>query len=490
MKLIQRLTLVLVLATSAVLAAHGYLSTRRDIDLFESDMRRDVQQLGHVPVTAVSYVLKSEGEERALHLIEVEARAVDNSRLRVRWVRPGSPRGHPMHPDIEDLKELETHDELTRLSTDASGDERFYTYFAVRNETTGPPSGALEISESLGFEHSYIQTTIRNELITVAVLACTIAGLAALLGMWLVGRPVSRLVAQARRIGAGDLTARLDLERKDELGDLAQEMNHMCDQLASAQRRITAETQARIATLEQLRRADRLATVGRLAAGIAHELGTPLNVVSGRAEAIATREVAGDDAIRNATIVVEQTERMATIIRQLLDFSRPSGSEKAPCDLGALVVKTVTLLTPLAEKAKVDMTFTPPAPPVMVDIDAAQVQQALMNLVVNGTQAMPQGGTLTLGIERQRVKPPSEHGGPEADYNRLSVRDTGVGITEENLAKIFEPFFTTKGVGEGTGLGLPVSYGIIREHGGWIGVESQVGKGSTFSIYLPQGKTA
>lgn len=405
MKLIQKLTLVLVLATSAVLAVHGYLSTRRDIDLFESDMRRDVQQLGHVPVTAVSYVLKSEGEERALHLVEVEARTVENPRLRVRWVRPGAPSGHPMHADIGDLRELETRDEVTRLATDANGDERFYTYFAVRSAPAGPPTGALEISESLGYEHSYVQTTIRNELITVAVLAATIAGLATLLGIWLVGRPVSRLVEQARRIGAGDLTARLDLARRDELGVLADEMNHMCERLTAAQERIASETQARIATLEQLRRADRLATVGRLAAGIAHELGTPLNVVSGRAEAIATREVTDEDAVRNAKIVVEQTERMAAIIRQLLDFSRQSGSEKAPCDLGELVHKTVALLTPLAEKAKVTMTFAAPTPPVLVEIDSAQVQQALMNLVVNGTQAMPEGGELTLAIERQRIPP-------------------------------------------------------------------------------------
>jgi signal transduction histidine kinase len=122
-------------------------------------------------------------------------------------------------------------------------------------------------------------------------------------------------------------------------------------------------------------------------------------------------------------------------------------------------------------------------------VDPDKLQQVLSNLVINGIQAMPGGGMLKVDIKGEHFRPPVDHGGPEARFIRISVKDQGIGITEENKIHLFEPFFTTKGVGEGTGLGLSVSRGIVREHGGWIAVESQAGRGSCFSIYLPEGAT-
>jgi signal transduction histidine kinase len=131
-----------------------------------------------------------------------------------------------------------------------------------------------------------------------------------------------------------------------------------------------------------------------------------------------------------------------------------------------------------------------PGAPVLARADQGQLEQALTNFVLNGIQAMPQGGTLRVGVSTRRTRPPAEPGGPEGEYLTLTVTDEGEGISRENVLRIFEPFFTTKGVGQGTGLGLSVAYGIVSEHGGWIDVESQVGSGSRFTIHLPPATAA
>jgi len=121
----------------------------------------------------------------------------------------------------------------------------------------------------------------------------------------------------------------------------------------------------------------------------------------------------------------------------------------------------------------------------VASVDSSQLQQVFTNLVVNGVQSMQRGGTLTIGVRRQHTQPPVDHGGPEADYYCIEIRDQGCGIAPADRQHLFEPFFTTKPVGEGTGLGLAVAYGIVREHGGWIEVASEVGSGSLFSVFLP-----
>jgi signal transduction histidine kinase len=236
----------------------------------------------------------------------------------------------------------------------------------------------------------------------------------------------------------------------------------------------------------QLRHADRLSTVGSLAAGIAHELGTPLMVVRGRAKRILgrARQEGGDDAL----IIVEQADRMAAIIRQLLDYARQRSAVKAPADVAALARETLTMLRPFAAKQsvtlRIDASSATPTP-----VDAGQIQQVLANLVMNGVQAMRTGGELLVAIER--VPPGAAHpaadasADPGAEYLRVRVVDQGVGIRPEHLRHVFDPFFTTKDIGEGTGLGLSVTHGIVAEHGGWIDVASEVGVGTTFTVHLP-----
>jgi two-component system NtrC family sensor kinase len=259
----------------------------------------------------------------------------------------------------------------------------------------------------------------------------------------------------------------------------------MSERLESAGRRLELETRERLSTLEQLRHADRLTTVGKLASGIAHELGTPLNVITGHAQLITEDAAAGDGAHENAAVISQQAQRVAAIIRQLLDFARRRTPQKASHDVAAIVRQAAALFAPLAQKQGVVLEVRSQADELRGMVDPEQVKQALLNLVLNAIQAMPDGGRVWLRVGRVTLKPPAEHGGPQAPYLCLEIADSGRGIPDHLVKRIFEPFVTTKDPGEGTGLGLSVAHGIAIEHGGWIDAESEIGRGSSFFLYLP-----
>jgi signal transduction histidine kinase len=346
----------------------------------------------------------------------------------------------------------------------------------------------LELSTSLAPERRYVQVSVLHRALTALMLALLCALIAIGLGALFIGRPMRLLVEKARRVGAGDFSGPLRFPRRDELHELAEEMNATCEQLAEAERRVAAETEARLTALEELRHADRLATVGRLAAGVAHELGTPLNVVTERAKLIASGQTRGAEVGESAGIIVAQGQRITAVVRQLLDFARRSSAEKNVADLRDVVHATRTLLDPLADRRGVVVREVLPGEPVPALLHAPRMEQALTNLVMNALQATPRGGMVEIALDRVRAQPPIELGGPAAEHLWLRVRDEGAGVPPQDLPHVFEPFFTTKAIGQGTGLGLAVAYGIVREHGGWMDVESSA-TGSCFSIYLPPAES-
>jgi len=300
---------------------------------------------------------------------------------------------------------------------------------------------------------------------------------------------LERLIEKTRRVGTGDLAGPLEISCGDEFSELATALNQMCAQLSGAREQLSRKTEARIAALEQLRHADRLTAVGRLAAGTAHELGTPMNVVSVRAELIIEASPS-DDAVASAKIIKAQVDKMAGIIRQLLNFARRRVPRKERADLSQLAEQSTQLLGVLAKSKQVEIKLSSSAGPLPADVDAGQIQQVLTNLVVNAIQAMPNGGTIDVSLERGSYRPRTaagdgRRGEGRGDFARIDVRDEGVGISQDHLHRIFDPFFTTKEVGEGTGLGLSIAYGIVQDHGGWIDVKSVVGQGSCFSVFLP-----
>ena len=487
MKLARKLTLALLLGFWGVIAMHGWLRLQRETSMFEADMTRDHRTLGRAVGLAVAEVWDNAGEQDAIGLVEtVNQKKAD---MRIRWVWPEAGADSPYAPvaGAEVTEALRNGEDIDIRDAKTPNGGTLISYVPVRLDDGR--LGALELTESLSAERAYIRTTLIRILVTTGATAAVSGLIAIVTGMWFVGGPVRKLVAKARRIGDGDLSEPLALGQFDELGELADEMNAMCERLSEAQRRIDEEMAGRIQALEQLRHADRLTTVGKLASGIAHELGTPLNVVSARAKMIATGEVTGTDATANARSIGDQADRMAGIIRHLLDFARPRKPQKAPTDLRALLTQTAALLRPLARKRNAVLEL-PEGGAVTVDADPLQLQQAVTNLIVNAIHSMPNGGRVRFEVGMESVRPPAHHGGPEALYARLCVRDEGSGIADEVREHLFEPFFTTKDVGEGTGLGLPVSYGIVRDHGGFISVESEVGVGSCFSMFLPPHQPA
>jgi PAS domain S-box-containing protein len=229
----------------------------------------------------------------------------------------------------------------------------------------------------------------------------------------------------------------------------------------------------RVKLEDQLQQSDKLSSIGLLAAGVAHEVNTPLAGISSYTQML-INQVPDDDPKRMVLQkVLVQTERASGIVNNLLNFSRTSGADFAPLDLNRVLEDTLQLLEIQLRKSEIAVVrhYADALPEAFGN--AGKLQQVFMNLILNARDAMPQGGTLEIetGVVDQTLT--------------VVVRDTGIGIAAENIAKIYDPFFTTKGVGQGTGLGLAVSYGIVQEHGGRIGVVSDPGHGTTFTIKIP-----
>lgn len=364
------------------------------------------------------------------------------------------------------------------------GDE-IVTYVALDSDA----HLALELREPHAVPGLLARVGLRSLVVQAGALTALAGVITFALVGWLVGRPLGRLAEFARRIGSGDLGARVSVgSGGEEMTTLGEEMNHMAERLAVARTAVEEADAERVAAMERLRHADRLRTVGELASALAHELGTPLNVVSGHARMIEQEPGISADARESAREVLESSARMTRTLRDLLDFSRRRGPQVAEHDLAELADRAARTLEPLTKRQGVRVVVTR-AEPVRATVDAQQVLQVLTNLVVNAAQAMPRGGRAQVIVEAVDATPPTGVHAPAGRYARIAVVDDGVGIAAEDLPRLFDPFFTRKEVGEGTGLGLSVVEGIVRDHRGWVAVMSEVGRGSRFEVYLPVTRT-
>jgi two-component system NtrC family sensor kinase len=348
----------------------------------------------------------------------------------------------------------------------------------------GRLAGAIQVLQL----ESYVERDARAArdfvlMLTVAMVLATI-GVVLLVTRFNISHPIERLVTSFREVGARDVPTRVPVRGDDELALLSREFNGMCERLDDARRRLLGEQESRRRVEMQLRVAERLAGLGRLAAGLAHEIGTPLNVILGRAESVRRSMSESEPASRQLQVIVSESERIARIVRDMLDFARPKPPRRIPTDVGATLGAVTNLLDRQCERqqVKLETTLAPDLPRVTADPD--QLQQVMLNLIVNALDAMPEGGRLRIQVRLTEARPP----GGEAPLRRmlaLDFEDSGSGIRADHLEHVFDPFFTTKAAGRGTGLGLSVSYGIVEEHGGWFDVESHPGQGARFTILLP-----
>ncbi len=484
MRLALKLGLVFMLANMALAGIYGYMAMRREVVLFQRQVAEEADEMGPVMSRILADAWTSD-RDRGMHESLRRLCSSQPQPLRVRWVwfdaveddsRPAASSNLLTQVVLQEHGVVET--------AAADGTAYLVVYWPVALNTSR--QGGLEFAHPMTALTANQRDIISRTGLLIGGMAIISGLLAVVLGIRLVGRPLQRLIAKARLIGIGNLEGRIDIRSHDELQELADNLNAMCANLQESQRKLREETAARIAAMEQLRHADRLKTVGRLASGIAHELGTPLNVVAGRAGLIGSGKLDPQQITESAAAIRTEADKMTLIIRQLLDFARSSTPRKQPVDLRSVVRQTIDLLDSIAEKHKVRLQFEPGLETVTAEIDSGQIQQVLTNLTMNAIQAMPQSGSVEFRIGRcNRCHP--DNGGTPADFLTIAVHDHGVGIPEQYIPQLFEPFFTTKEVGAGTGLGLSIAYGIVQEHGGWIDVTSQVGQGSCFTVFLPVG---
>ncbi len=483
MKLAAKLMVLYLAIVVLMTAAGSYFTVQRRFERLQLSQEQLARRAAEAADKKLAAAWQRSGAEGLT--VEMQEIGAADSRSGVRWVwfeqversseKPGSPVVE--HVNFHGLQTC------SMTITDEHGRRQLRTYHTI-NLGHGP-RGGLELSTPLEPHDASTRDTIMAALLTLGGAALGSVVLVYVAGVYWVARPLDQLIAKTERIATGDFGDPLPIRGKDELSQLAHALNDMSARLATQQQRIQAETAARLTTLEQLRHADRLKTVGRLAAGLAHELGTPLNVISGRAGLISSGRLSSEEVTSSAKTIKAEADRVTTIIRQLLDFARPGKSQRSPVEINELLQHTVALIEPLAEKRGVRL-ISPSSPDVSVSADRGQLQQVLTNILVNAVQSMPEGGEVTATVTECDARPPVAEPSATKRCVAIAIRDQGPGISPEQREQIFEPFFTTKEVGEGTGLGLSIAYGIVQEHGGWIDVESTPGQGSLFTVYLPQ----
>jgi two-component system, NtrC family, sensor kinase len=329
---------------------------------------------------------------------------------------------------------------------------------------------------------------LRNRVMgTFSLMAlAAVAGLFVLLSVLavMITRPVRVMVEATERIAGGDLGHRVAVETEDEFGHLAASFNRMTENLRTAQdnlaqwgrtleKRVEERTRELREMQDALVQSEKLASLGKMAAGVAHEINNPLTSILLNTHLLLEKNPVDPAARESLTMIADETSRCAQIVRGLLEFSRMTPSRTAPASVNDIVDRTVQLLEKqaLIRNIVILKNLEPGLPPL--ELDKNKIQQVFSNLTINACEAMAEGGTLTVTSRSS-----ADGLGVEVEF-----ADTGVGIPKENLSKLFDPFFSTKSFG--TGLGLAVSYGIVRRRGGTIEVRSDVGRGSAFTVKLP-----
>ena len=375
------------------------------------------------------------------------------------------------------------------------------------------------------------QSILRSGRVLLAFILLD-AFLLVLFGSWFLSRalvrPLDRIARAADAVASGNLHTRVPVEQANEIGLLGRAFNAMAERLMASRDRIEDQVErleranADLARAQaDLLRSEKLASVGRLSAGIAHEVGNPLSAILGLADILLKGSPAGPlPAVAREYVeqIHKETGRIHGILRRLLDFSRPHRTEIREVDVNERVRETMRLAGPMTELRQVTVRLALDPSAAALRADPGLLDQALLNLVMNAAQAMPDGGTLTIATRNapfeDKAVPGAVRAGPEGvrraedapglDYRsrrqsgngprsgepgvEIAVSDTGCGIAPEDLPAIFDPFFTTKEPGRGTGLGLAVVHGIVEMLEGRVGAESDPGKGTTFRLWLPAAR--
>ena len=486
MRLGTKLTLYLSLIIIIVLSGYGYfhIITRRDILIRKMKVEvRSICRTLKVPLEKISLPREMEYVQELIDTVEEYEKTLGvivyhegrNLTFRSRSL------GEGIEPYLVLIKKSIKED-LPQEEFRVYKKDPVFAYVFPLKDRNGKNIGGVAILQYTSFMEMDVSGAEVGIFITILILiGGTVAFVLFGTRKW-ISQPISQLMSGVENLAKGNFDTQFVLSRKDELSELAQAFNQMAVDLRKAQEQIIKEAETTIELERTLRQSEKLATIGQLASGLAHEIGTPLNIISGRVELTKRRPEDKEGAQKNLDIIAEQTERITKIIRQLLGFVRKKKPEQKILKINTLLEATLNFLDHQIQKQEVRVVreISDDLPPVIGDSD--QLQQVFLNLFLNAIQSMPKGGTLRLSASSKWISKEGLESG-EREYVVVGVIDTGIGMEKEVVQNIFNPFFTTKDTG--TGLGLMVSQGIVQDHEGWIEVESEIGKGSLFKIYLP-----
>ncbi len=479
-----KLRLILILTIPAVLAVgvHGLLRIRQErAQLLEED-RQNMALTARAIQIAVENALRDRqisDVKRLLAEMVEQQEAIDRIRLFDRSLRPTLV-SNPLSI-VEDVPSDVFHRVMTTGVPEGSyrthGRRSVLYYVVPLRDRKGAVDGAMEIVHLAAGIDARLRAAANDIWIRLGLVQVVIVVLTATALQRQVLRPLSRLLAGIQSLGRGEPGPPLPVERRDELARVAEAFNQMAAQLEAARRRLLAETERTLELEQHLRRTETLAVAGKLASALAHEVGTPLNIISGRAEFLQATAGLDESARKDLGVIGDQIDRISKIIRSMLDTVRLQKLEIQPTPFADIVDRVLPLLRYAARRHGVTLATAIPGELPRMLADPGQMQQVLINLVLNALDATPPGGVVEIGAR------PEDSGGRAGVA--VAVRDTGPGIPDELKPRLFEPFFTTKPAGQGTGLGLAICRDIIRAHGGEIRVESQPGAGATFTMWIP-----
>jgi len=520
--LTRRLLLPLTALVAVVAAVSGVTRTRAVERGYHETMIVGADQLSRGLVSATWHAMLADDRQAAYDTMQTVARQQGISRIRIFnkegrvMFSTGPDQGQLVdkkteacvlcHASAQPLVRVETPSRA-RVFADASGHRHLAMITPIYNEPSCSTAachahpdkqrvlGVLDVALELAPADERVAATRTRILGTAALEVLLISGSLVVLIALLVTRPIRRLVEANAALGRMDLEHPIEISSSRELWELARSFNSMRDRLGEAMAEINRASQqleAKVAErTEQLRRAhqhlvqaDRLASLGQLAASVAHEINNPLSGVLNYS-ALMSR-ILKEDGVPQERLpefrgylerVTEQTARAGRIVSDLLAFSRRSKPQRAPADLNAIVHTTVSLVSHKLRLMNVVAELRLREALPLLPGDASQLQQVVLNLVMNGAQATRQRGQGRVVVTTRAAE-----GG---DALVLEVQDDGEGIAPETLDRIFDPFFTTKEEGKSLGLGLAVVYGIVESHGGRVEVRSAVGEGATFTVTLP-----
>ncbi len=486
MKLGPRVAVIATLLMAAVLAA----AVGAVLVVLRADQLGDMDREAHVLAEAIVAGIEPLPADRAGDILKARAAALTSKggTFRLEAVAWGGQRPNNSWAGLVD--------EATRLDApvgrlfDLKGIPPFYAMaIPIHNAAPGEPMRQIVAFLGLVREGGFIgqEVLLSTERLAPLLLLFVVTFAIAIYVMLMrrVATPLRRLVEAIDGVSKGDMSRAVLPERDDEIGTLAGRFNDMMNYLREAREKEARATAARVATEDHLRRAEKLATIGQMAAEIAHEVGTPLNVIGGRARTLARRADEPANVQKNAEIISTQVDRITKIIRQVLDSSRKSRPTASEVDVLKAVRETLEFVEENLKQHHIDVDLHSEPELRSIPGDPDEVQQVCLNLIMNAIQAMPEGGNLTINLQYVIRRKEGLDLSPPSPYLMLEFCDTGPGVPQADRARIFDAFFTTKDAGEGSGLGLPVSHGIVKDHDGWMEVADRPEGGAVFRVFLP-----